>query len=64
MKKIIFSAIAVLAFSFANNMNVQAQSAMSTTEKTKMVGGAAMYRLRTSLTMRLTPKIIQLWLLL
>lgn len=43
MKKIIFSAIAVLAFSFANNMNVQAQSAMSTTEKTKMVGGAAMY---------------------
>lgn len=43
MKKIIFSAIAVVAFSFANNMNVQAQSAMSTTEKTKMVGGAAMY---------------------
>jgi len=43
MKKIIFSAIAVLAFSFANNMNVQAQSAMSTTEKTKMVGSAAMY---------------------
>ena len=43
MKKLIFSAIAVVAISFASNMNVQAQSTMGASEKTKMVGGAAMY---------------------
>ena len=43
MKKIIFSAIAVVAIAFATNINVQAQSAMSMSKNTKMVGGAAMY---------------------
>ena len=43
MKKIIFSVIAVVAIAFATNINVQAQSAMSTSKNTKMVGGAAMY---------------------
>lgn len=43
MKKIIFSAIAVVAMAFASNTTAQAQSSMSMSGKTKMVGGAAMY---------------------
>ncbi|WP_316806729.1 fasciclin domain-containing protein [Pedobacter agri] len=39
MKKIFLSAVAIVAIAFATNTTVQAQS----TEKTKMVGGAAMY---------------------
>eukprot|EP01133_Synstelium_polycarpum_P021251 gene21251-25527_t len=43
MKKIFFSAIVLVAITFASNITVQAQSKMSKAEKTKMVGGAAMY---------------------
>ncbi|MCX3266331.1 fasciclin domain-containing protein [Pedobacter agri] len=39
MKKIFLSAVAIVAIAFVTNTTVQAQS----TEKTKMVGGAAMY---------------------
>ncbi|WP_316849353.1 fasciclin domain-containing protein [Pedobacter agri] len=39
MKKIFLSAVAIVAIAFATNTTVRAQS----TEKTKMVGGAAMY---------------------
>lgn len=39
MKKIILSAVAIVAIAFASNTSVQAQAK----EKTKMVGGAAMY---------------------
>jgi len=39
MKKIILSAVAIVAIAFASNTSVQAQS----NEKTVMVGGAAMY---------------------
>lgn len=43
MKKILLSAIVLVAITFASNITVQAQSKMKMAEKTKMVGGAAMY---------------------
>ncbi|RQO69432.1 fasciclin [Pedobacter sp. KBW06] len=43
MKKILLSAIVLAAITFASNITVQAQSKAGMTEKTKMVGGAAMY---------------------
>lgn len=43
MKKILLSAIVLVAITFASNSTVQAQSKAGMTEKTKMVGGAAMY---------------------
>ncbi|ALL06945.1 fasciclin [Pedobacter sp. PACM 27299] len=43
MKKVFFTAIVLVAITFASNTSVQAQSKMSMSGKTKMVGGAAMY---------------------
>lgn len=43
MKKIFLSAIVLVAITFASNEAVQAQSKKGMSEKTKMVGGAAMY---------------------
>lgn len=43
MKKTIISAFALVAIAFASNTNAIAQSKMSMSGKTKMVGGAAMY---------------------
>lgn len=43
MKKILLSAIVLAAITFASNITVQAQSKAGMAEKTKMVGGAAMY---------------------
>lgn len=43
MKKLFFSAFVLVAITFASSVTVQAQSKMSMSGKTKMVGGAAMY---------------------
>lgn len=43
MKKLFFSAFVLVAITFASSITVQAQSKMSMSGKTKMVGGAAMY---------------------
>lgn len=43
MKKIFLSAVAIVAIAFASNTTVQAQSKMTMSGGTKMVGGAAMY---------------------
>ncbi|WP_316822903.1 fasciclin domain-containing protein [Pedobacter gandavensis] len=43
MKKIFYTAIVLVAITFASSVTVQAQSKMSMTGKVKMVGGAAMY---------------------
>ena len=43
MKRIFLSAVAIVAIAFASNTSVQAQSKMSMSGGTKMVGGAAMY---------------------
>lgn len=43
MKKVFFSAFVLVAITFASSITVQAQSKMSMSGKTKMVGGAAMY---------------------
>jgi len=43
MKRIFLSAVAIVAIAFASNTTVQAQSKMSMSAGTKMVGGAAMY---------------------
>ncbi|MBC8984950.1 fasciclin domain-containing protein [Pedobacter sp. N36a] len=43
MKKVFLTAIVLVAITFASNITVQAQSKMGMAEKTKMVGGAAMY---------------------
>lgn len=43
MKKVFYTAIVLVAMTFASSITVQAQSKMSRSGKTKMVGGAAMY---------------------
>lgn len=43
MKRIFLSAFAIVAIAFASNTTVRAQSKMSISGNTKMVGGAAMY---------------------
>lgn len=43
MKRIFLSAVAIVAIAFASNTTVQAQSKMSMSAGTKMVGGASMY---------------------